>query len=101
MVTSLPFVVSFLLGATPLFIRFYKKRKRGFVDHSIALPVMQRPYPFCGLLFSSLLIHPFAVANGCKKMLIKILGGDPRPQNVSTMTLQNVKKGWPSKPTKM
>ncbi len=34
-------------------------------------------FTFCGLHFSSLLIHPFAVANGCKNMLIKILGGDP------------------------
>jgi hypothetical protein len=41
---------------------------------------MQRRYPFCGLHLSSLLIHPFAVANGCKKMLIKIvLGRGPDP----------------------
>ena len=40
-VTSLPFVVSSLLiakkGATPSFIRFYKKRKRGFVGHPVAI----------------------------------------------------------------
>ena len=46
MVTSLPFVVSSLLiakkGATPSFIRFYKKRKRGFVGHPVALQAMRK-----------------------------------------------------------
>ena len=62
-------VLSVKKEATLSFIRFYKKRKRGFVGHPIALPAIQRPYPLEGVAIET--------------------GVPTRPQNVSAMVCKD------------